>query len=144
MAETSTGATADPVPDEDGPPLVQQLRDALRGRSRRWWVVGVLGCVAGIAFAVWWGLASNSSGIAFQTVTYRVVDDRSVDVGYEVVRPPGTRVTCLVQALDAHFGAVGSAQVPIPVSSAGAVQQTVRLRTTTRAVTGLVKACSAT
>ncbi len=96
-----------------------------------------------MAFAVWWGLASTSSGIAYQNVGYRVVDDRAVDVTFEVTRPPGLAVTCLLQALDARFGAVGSTQVAVTVSPSAVARQTVRLRTTTRAVTGIVKTCSA-
>jgi len=111
--------------------------------TRRWWVVGTLGCALGVAFAVWWGVAGTSTGISYQDIGYHVIDDRTVDVTFEVVRPPRTRVTCLLQALDARFGSVGSAQVAVPVSSSSTVQRTARLRTTTRAVTGIVKVCAA-
>lgn len=114
--------------------------------SRRWYVVTAIGVALGVAFAIWWGISSTSNGISYQTIGYTHVDDRTMDVTYDVNRSPGQSVTCLVQALDARFGAVGSTQVVLPATPKGSavdVRQTTRLRTTAPAVAGLVKVCSA-
>jgi len=106
-----------------------------------WWVVGVVGCSIGVAIAVWFGL-SAANGVNWTDVGYRVVDDRTVDVTYDVHRPAGRAVTCVVRALDKSFGTVGTAQVRIPATTQASVSRTDRVRTTTRAVTGLVKGCT--
>ena len=48
-----------------------------------------------------------------------VVDDRSVQVDFDVHRPEGQAVTCVVRALDQAFGTVGTLEVRIPASAGG-------------------------
>jgi len=45
--------------------------------------------------------------------------------------------------MDQSFATVGLLEVHIPASTTNPVQRTTRVRTTTRAVTGLVKSCTA-
>jgi len=92
--------------------------------------------------AVWFGLAGTVGRPSWTVVGYRVIDDRAVDVTYFVNRPDGRDVTCLIRALDHGFATVGLLEVHIPASEANSVRRTTRVRTTTRAVTGLVKSCS--
>ncbi|MEO8517710.1 MAG: DUF4307 domain-containing protein [Dermatophilaceae bacterium] len=120
--------------------------------ATKWWVVVIgwimlnriltIGIVLGCAMAVWLGLASTSDKATAQDIGYRVVDDRTVDVTYRVSRPAGRDVTCVIRALDKGFATVGLVEVHIPGSDASTVQRTTRVRTTTRAVTGLVRSCS--
>ena len=107
-----------------------------------WWVVGTIGILLGCALAVWLGLASTLGKATAEDVGYRVIDDRTVDVTYLVSRPIGRDVTCVIRALDKGFATVGLVEVRIPGSKAPTVQRTTRVRTTTRAVTGLVRSCS--
>ena len=72
-----------------------------------------------------------------------MVDDRSVQVDFDVHRPEGQAVTCVVRALDQAFGTVGTLEVRIPASPEGSVHRQVTVRTTTRAVTGVVRDCRA-
>ena len=110
--------------------------------TTKWWVVGTIGIAAGIALAVWFGLSATLGQPSWQTVGYKVVDDQSVRVTFEVSRPGGKALTCTVEALARDFGVVGTAQVSVPASSDETSTQTASLRTTSRAVTGQVRTCS--
>jgi hypothetical protein len=86
------------------------------------------------------GLAS------FTTTGYKVLDDQSVRVTFELNRPADKPTTCTIQALARDFATVGSIDVTYPPPPAGTgsltTTETVTLRTTSRAVTGEVKTCS--
>jgi hypothetical protein len=110
--------------------------------TSKWWVVGTIGILLGCAMAVWLGLASTLGKATAQDIGYRVLDDRTVEVTYRVSRPAGRDVTCVIRALDKGFATVGLVEVHIPGSDASTVERTTRVRTTTRAVTGLVRSCS--
>lgn len=107
----------------------------------RWWVIGSIGVAAGTAMAIWFGLSATVGLPSWQTTGYKVIDDQSVRVSFQVNSPDGKALTCTVTALARDFSAVGSRDVPIPASTREQTQQTVTLRTTSRAVTGEVKTC---
>jgi len=109
----------------------------------RWWVVAAIGISLGTAIAVWFGLASTLGKPSWTSLGYRVIDDRTVEVTYLVSRPVGREVTCEIGALDRSFGTVGLVEVRVPGSDTSTVQRTTVVRTTARAVTGLVRSCSA-
>lgn len=108
----------------------------------RWWVVGTIGCTIGVALAVWLGLANSVGRITFIDTGYEVIDERSVRVEFDVHRPAGEAVTCRLQALDATFGVVGVLDVDIAASQQRAVHREVVVRTSSRAVTGVVDSCA--
>ncbi|HEY8882707.1 MAG TPA: DUF4307 domain-containing protein [Dermatophilaceae bacterium] len=108
----------------------------------RAWVLGTIGILLGCALAVWFGLASTVGKPSWTNLGYHVIDDRTVDVTYLVSRPIGRDVTCTIGALDQGFGTVGLLEVAVPASSTRFVKLTTRVRTTTRAVTAVVKSCS--
>jgi len=108
----------------------------------KWWAAATIGILLGCAMAVWFGLASTVGHPSWTVQGYRVVDDRSVDVTYLVSRPTGSDVTCVVRAMDRSFGTVGLVTVHVPASDTTSVQRTTRVRTTARAVTGVVKSCT--
>jgi hypothetical protein len=110
--------------------------------AAKWWVVATIGILLGCAMAVWFGLASTVGRPSWTVMGYRVIDDRTVDVTYLVSRPIGRDVTCLIRAIDQSFGTVGLLEVHIPGSDTSSVQRTTRVRTTSRAVTGVVRSCS--
>lgn len=109
----------------------------------KWWVIGVVGCALGVALVTWLALVNTVDRVTWTDTGYEVVDDRTVVVQFEVHRPQGQAVTCLVRALDQGFGVVGSVDVAVPASSERTVHQKVTVRTTTRAVTGAVRSCTA-
>jgi Domain of unknown function (DUF4307) len=109
--------------------------------AAKWWVVATIGILLGCAMAVWWGLASTVGKPSWTVMSYRVIDDRTVDVTYVLARPTHQGVTCAVSALDKSFGTVGLVDVHVPGSDASSVTITTRVRTTARAVTGIVQSC---
>jgi hypothetical protein len=109
----------------------------------RWWVVGVVGVTLASVLATWLSLANSVGRITWTDTDYRVVDDRSVRVGFDVHRSPGQAVTCRVEALDKSFALVGVLDVEVPASEERSVHQQVVVRTAARAVTGTVKTCTA-
>ncbi|SDP36418.1 protein of unknown function [Pedococcus dokdonensis] len=110
----------------------------------RWWVIGTIGCAIGVALAVWLGLANSLGRVTWTDTDYKVVDDRSVQVGFDVHRDPGQAVTCTVEAQDAAHGVVGVIQVAVPAGTERSVHQQVSVRTASRAVGGSVRSCDKT
>ena len=108
----------------------------------RWWVVGAIGVTVGVVLATWLALANSVGRVTWTDTGYRVVDDRSVRVDFDVHRDPEQPVTCRVEALDRSFGVVGVLEVDVPASSQRSVHQQVVVRTAARAVTGTVKNCA--
>ena len=120
------------APRRDGPPS-------------RWW-----GITGGVLFGllalviVWWATHNSAEQVTATTTSYEVRSDSSVEVQFDVTRPPTQPVTCTVTAQDEHFTAVGSVQVVIPTGGSGSartVHQVTTVRTATRAVTGNVTDC---
>ena len=115
---------------------------AVEARRRRAWAVtgGVIGLVAAV-FIGWWTVRNEGQRITASTISYRVESDTSVWVQFDVSRPPGLAVTCTVRAMDGHFTVVGTADVVVPPEGDRLVRLDKSIRTTSRAVTGLVQDC---
>jgi hypothetical protein len=112
--------------------------------SRRWVVIGTVLITAFTALIVALGVYLQQDRVTATVTNYRVVDDRTVEVGFDVRRSAGTAVVCRVQAISIDFAAVGTLDVRIPADEAdGArtVHRDVMVRTTTRANTGTVQNC---
>lgn len=108
---------------------------------RFWWTIGILGCLAMTAVAVWWGVSATVGRIQWQMQSYAVVSPAEVTVTYRIDRPRDTAVVCSLKALDSSFGAVGIAEVTIPAGPDRQVTQTSTIRTRALAVTGTVDTC---
>ncbi len=107
----------------------------------RWWVVGVLGCGVAVALIVGVNLSGAGARVSATTTAFKVLDDASVQVSFDVTKPPEVRVTCTIRAVDSHFTAVGSAQVDVPPAAEATTHLVGIVRTTTRAVSGVVQDC---
>jgi hypothetical protein len=81
------------------------------------------------------------SQVQGRTLSYRVVDDRSVEVRFEVRTDPGTTATCLLQALGRDMSEVGSEEVRVGPSVEDRVVLTRTVTTSSRAVTARVVTC---
>jgi hypothetical protein len=108
----------------------------------RWWLIGVIGCTIGVALATWWGLASSLGQVTWTDTGYKVLDNRSVRVEFDVHRPDRQAVTCHLKAMDTTFGTVGVLDVDIPASSERSVHRVAVVRTASLAVTGVVDGCA--
>ena len=107
--------------------------------TTRWWVVGGLGVTAAVAVIVWFGLAS-ANALGADVTGYKVVSDSEMTLGYDVHRPDGGAVRCTVEAQDVRHGRVGTVTDDVP-AGARSVHREVRVRTSARAVTGVVASC---
>ncbi|MDQ2782997.1 DUF4307 domain-containing protein [Lapillicoccus sp.] len=136
MSPTSNGPTT-PVPTPAPPCGPLPAPD----HRHRWTITGAVVGVAAAVLIGWWTLRNESARITATTVSYQVLDNASVAVTFDVTRPPGQPVTCTVQAIDGHFTVVGTADIVIPPQGERTVHQQLTVRTTNRAVTGVVQDC---
>lgn len=107
----------------------------------RWWVVGGVGITLAVVLVVWWGWTSTSGAVRPEVVSYEVRSDSEVWVQYDVSRPAGVAVDCRVAALDRGKGRVGVADDRVPAEGPVVVRREVVVRTSARAVTGVVESC---
>ena len=110
--------------------------------NTKWWVIGTTGVLLGCALAVWIGPGTAPDRATGGGVGFRAGDDGAVDGTARRRRPVGRDATCGCRALDKGVATVGLGEVHIPGSDVSTVQRTTRVRTTTRAVTGLVRSCA--
>ena len=82
----------------------------------KWWVIGSIGIGLGVALAIWFGLSATLGQPSWQTMGYRVVDNESVWVDFEVHSPGGKDLVCTVHALAGDFAVVGSTDVPVDLA----------------------------
>jgi hypothetical protein len=104
-------------------------------------VIGTVGVGLAVVLVVWWGWARTSGAVRPEVTAYQVESDTSIRVEYDISRPTGVAVVCEVAALDRLKGRVGLAEDPIPAEGPAVVHREVRLRTSARAVTGVVQSC---
>ena len=123
------------------PPDAAPVAPADADHRRRWTIAGaVVGGVAAVLIG-WWTFRNEGQRITATTISYKVESDTSVSVSFDVSRPPGLAVTCTVRALDGHFTVVGTADIVVPPEGEQVVHLQKAVRTTSRAVTGVVQDC---
>lgn len=108
----------------------------------------ILGIITAIAFVlvftlwVWWaGLLSPSAQFEVKDTGHTIVDDATVSVDWQFSVDPGTPARCAVQAMNSTFAIVGFIVIDVPASDARTRDFTQEVRTTERAVTGLIYRC---
>ena len=110
--------------------------------TTRWWVVGTVGCLLAVGVIVWWGIVATVGSVRPEVTGYQVESDAGVLVEYDLHRPAGVAVVCRVSALDGSRNRVGTVEDAVPASGPTSVHREVRVRTSARAVTGVVDACT--
>ena len=110
--------------------------------TARWWVIGTVGCLLAVGVIVWWGIVGTVGSVRPEVTGYRVESDAGVLVEYDLHRPAGVAVLCRVSALDGSRNRVGTVEDAVPASGPTSVHRAVRVRTSARAVTGVVDACT--
>jgi len=117
-------------------------------RGRPWYrqpvklVAAIVGAVLVLAYGVWLSI-DLSRGPAYTEISHEIIDDSTAQIRFSVTRGAGVAVRCQVHALNDSSSEVGLLQVDIPASDETEVQQSVQVRTTSRAVTVGVESCSA-
>ena len=110
--------------------------------TTRWWVIGTLGCLAAVGVIVWWGIVSTAGSVRPEVTSYQVQSDTSILVEYDLHRPEGVAVVCRISALDGGRNRVGTVEDAVPAQGPASVHRVVTLRTSVRAVTGVVDSCT--
>ena len=111
-------------------------------RSKAIGVVTALGFTVVLGAWLWWGGVLEQPGqIQTRELGYVVTSDREVVVNFEVTTPPGTNVSCAVQALNASYGIVGWKIVTLEPSTVWTRTFQETLVTSEEAVTGLLYEC---
>ena len=101
-----------------------------------------VGAVALVAFA-WFGYSRFSDGrTRFGLTAYSVVDDRTVEISFEVHKDLQASVVCAVVARDRDNLVVGHADVRVGPAERETAPASARFRTTHRAATVDVTSCS--
>jgi len=100
-----------------------------------------VGITAAVALVVWWGWTTTAGAVRPTVISYEVRSDAEVWVQYDLVRPEGVAVDCRVAALDSRKGRVGVADDRVPAQGPAVVRREVVVRTSSRAVTGVVESC---
>ena len=110
--------------------------------TTRWWVVGIVGCLVAVGVIVWWGIVTTTGSVRPEVTAYRVESDTSIVVEYDLHRPAGVAVLCRITALDGGRNRVGTVEDAVPAQGPSSVHRVVSLRTSVRAVTGVVDSCT--
>lgn len=114
--------------------------NARRTRLISWSTAGAFVVVFG-AWLVWGGLLGTPAQLESRDVGHTIVDDRHVDVRFEITTNAGAPVTCALQALNESFGIVGWKIVELGASEQRNRTFVESVRTSELAVTGLIYRC---
>ena len=117
-----------------------RLPDHRTPAGRRALLGGIAVLVAVVAVAVY-GWRATAGQVRPTVTAYEVTSDASTRVEYDLVRPAGVAVTCRVSALDGRKGRVGTVEDAVPAGDGHVVHREVVVRTSARAVTGVVESC---
>lgn len=126
---------------ESWPTALRRHWNRMGRRDRRWSVAGVVLVLVMTVLSVWWGWSATVGTVNWQNVAYHVVDDRTVEVRFQVTKPAGSTARCTLQAQEVGHAVVGRTVVVVPPAAQSIVEQDATIRTTTPAVIGQVKDC---
>lgn len=111
-------------------------------RRRRAWLIGIAVVAAVLVAALAWSVVNNSmNSVRADDLSMSVVDERTVEVQFQVSGPVDRDMACALEALDEQFGIVGWKVVEIPASANHTQAFTERIPTVSEATTGLVNSC---
>ncbi|MGJ4844180.1 MULTISPECIES: DUF4307 domain-containing protein [unclassified Leifsonia] len=114
-----------------------------RKRRDRWWIIGVAVAFVAIfaAWTFWAGWDNDQADLEATDTAYTITDAHHVRITFTVNTPPGTPVTCAVQALNESFAIVGWRIISYPASDKRLTEYTETIKTTEQSNTGLISSC---
>ncbi len=113
-----------------------------RRRERAIFIIAaVLFGVVFTAWVVWAGFDNDQGNLGTQDVAHSIIDDAQVSVTWQVSVEPGSTVSCALQAQNESHAIVGWKIVDIPASTNFNNRYKEEVRTSQRAVTGLIYRC---
>ncbi len=121
------------------------MRQAWAGQSagrRRFIAAGVVLTLLGMATAVWFGLSATVTKPNWRDLSFNVVDDRLVQMRFELTKPKDMTVQCTVIAQEVNHGVVGRTVLTIGPTEQASTVHDAQIKTTTLAVIGTVRACA--
>ena len=130
----STAGTAAPLHERYGTPASPR-------RRRAWLALAAVAPIGALAWVVWAGVGQARADVRWSDVGFRVVDNQSVDVTYDVGKDPSSTAICTLQAFDRDKGTVGLAQVTLGPRERKVTRNVATVRTSALAVTGVVRDC---
>jgi len=118
-------------------------RSAGKRRRDRWIAFSVAAFVAVVvgAWVIWAGLDLSSGGLDSTDIGHKILNDRSVQVSYQVSMPPGSTASCALEVENEAHAIVGWKIVDIPASTATTRAFTDVVRSSELGVTGLIYRC---
>lgn len=114
-----------------------------RKRRDRWWIIGAAVAFVAVfaAWTFWAGWDNDQADLETTDTAYTIPDAHHVSISFTVNTPPGTPVTCAVQALNESFAIVGWRIISYPGSDKRLTEHTETIRTTEQSNTGLISSC---
>jgi hypothetical protein len=141
---TTEEPTSSPVPPATSPDIDERYgrtpRDRRRVRTLAWTAASGFAVVL-IAWLVWGGVLEGLDKIEAQNIGHTVLNDKEVEVVWNVTAEPGDEVSCALQALNESFSIVGWKIVELPPTEERTRELTEVVRTTELSVTGLIYRC---
>lgn len=127
----------------------QAALDARYGRTpsakRRDRILLVIGAALVVlvftAWVIWAGLDNGQGSLDAQDIAHSVVSDETVSITWQVSVGTGTAVSCALEAQNDLHAIVGWKIIELAPSSTYTTQYTEVIRTSQRAVTGLIYRC---
>jgi hypothetical protein len=104
-------------------------------------VVGAAVLVTVVVWVIWVGLFTPNAAVQSEDVGSTPVDDSTIRVVSQISADPGAHVHCSVEALTEDFAVVGWKVVALPPTEHRVQRVTTTVRTTQRAVSGLIGSC---
>ncbi len=104
-------------------------------------VVAALFVAVFTAWVVWAGLDNGQGNLGAQDIGHKIVDDSTVTITWQVSVSAGTPVSCALEAQNEAHAIVGWKIVELPASANHTRLYTETVRTSQRAVTGLIYRC---
>jgi hypothetical protein len=126
--------------------LQQRLdeRYGRRGTPRRrrvLWIAVIAVAVLLVGGYGWFVVTDPSNSVRADGTAFEIHDEHSISVTFQLSAPPGTALTCALEALDEEHGVVGWRIVEYAPSSEHTRALTEQIPTVGRATTGLVNSC---
>lgn len=123
-----------------------EMLDERYGRTRtprsQWMLGAAIGIGAVLTGLLAWSVvAPTFETVDVDTTSFEVVDEHTVELGFQFSGPVGRTVACALEAQDTEHGVVGWRVVEFPASDQAARAFREVIPTTAEATTGLVNAC---
>ncbi len=143
MSPESSAAPEPPAALESAELAARYGRTPAAAKRTRLFVIGTALAFVAVfsAWLVWGGLLGAPAQFETEDTAHTVVSDSVTEVTWRFTVQPGTAASCAVHALNSTFAIVGWVVVDVPPSSERSRLITQTVRTTEKAVTGLIYRC---